>query len=105
MEVIDFDLQGHAGQFDLEFLEIWLFCVITSNGFDLESPNVHQICILRLSWPLLKTEVIDLDLQVHLAIISIQETAFNSALVYWSRPAKVCYTSQNGLLLIRADKL
>ena len=79
MEVIDLDLQDH---FDLEFLEIWLVCVITCDGFELESPNLHQICILEFSPLLLKMEVIDLDLQGHLAIILIQETAFNVALVY-----------------------
>ena len=38
-------------------------------------------------------EVIDLDVQGHLAI-STQETAFNVTLVHWSRLAKGCYTSQ-----------
>ena len=48
-----------------------------------------------MGFPLLvlKMEVIDLDLQ-GLAIVSTQETAFIVALVYWSRPAKGCYTSQ-----------
>ena len=91
---IDLYLQDHFGHFDLEFLEIWLVCVMTCNGFELESPNLHQICILGFSHLLLKMEVIDLDLQGHLAIIPIQETAFNIDLVYWSRPAKGCYTSQ-----------
>ena len=90
MEVIDLDLQGH---FDLEFLEIWLVSVITYNGFELESPNLHQICIFEFSELVLKMEVIDIDLQ-GLAIVSTQETAFNVALVYWSRPTKGCYTSQ-----------
>ena len=36
---------------------------------------------------------IDLDLQGHLAI-SIHKTAFNVALIHWSKPAKGCYTSQ-----------
>ena len=94
MEVIDLDLQDHFGHFDSEFLEIWFVCVITCNGFELESLNLHQIYILGFSWLLLKMEVIELDLQGHLAIIPIQETAFNSALVYWSRSAKGCYTSQ-----------
>ena len=39
-------------------------------------------------------EVIDLELQ-GLAIVSTQWTAFNVALVYWSRPAKGRYTSQS----------
>ena len=73
MEVIDLDLQVHLGHFDLKFLEIWLVCMITCNGFELESPNLHQICILGFSLLLLKMEVIDLDLQCHLTIIPIQE--------------------------------
>ena len=63
------------------------------NGFELESPNLHQICLLGFAQLVLKMEVIDFNLQ-GLAIISTQEIAFNVALVYWSRPAKGCYTSQ-----------
>ena len=63
MVVIDNDLQDHFGHFDVEFLEIWLVCVITCNGFELESPNLHQICILGFSQLLFKMEVMDLDLQ------------------------------------------
>ena len=81
MEVIDFDLQGHFGHFDLKFLEFWIVSVIACNGFELQSTNWHEICILGFSQLLLKTEVIDLDLQ-GLAIISTQETTFNVALVY-----------------------
>ena len=82
MEVIDLDPQGHFGHFDLEFYEICLVCVITCNGFELESPNLHQICILGFSELVLIMGLIDLDLQGHLAIILTQETAFNVALVY-----------------------
>ena len=39
---------------------------ITSNGFEVESPHLHQICILGLS-QVLKMGVNDLDLQGHLA--------------------------------------
>ena len=92
IEVIDLDLQDHFGHFDLEFLKIWFICMITCNGFQLESPNFYQICILGFSQLLLKMEVFDLP--GHLAIIPILETAFNVALVYWSRPAKGCYMSQ-----------
>ena len=53
------------------------------------APNMH-LGILKV---VLKMGVINLDLQGHLAI-STQETAFNVALVYWSRLAKGCYTSQ-----------
>ena len=38
-------------------------------------------------------EVIDPDFQGHLASYT-KKTAFNVALVDWSRPAKECYTSQ-----------
>ena len=53
-EVIDLDLQDHFGLFDLEFLEIWLVPMINCNGFELESPNLHQICLFAsldsLNW-------------------------------------------------------
>ena len=55
--------------------------MITCNGFELESPNLYQICILGFSQLVLKMEVIDHDLQ-GLAIVSTQETAFNVALVH-----------------------
>ena len=94
----------HQGHWPWPSRSFWLFrlrilgnlaCLyVTGNGFELGSPNYHQICILGFSWLLLKMEVIDPDLQGHLAIIPTQETAFNVALVYWSRPAKGCYTSQ-----------
>ena len=38
---------------------------ITRHRFELESPNLHQTCILGYSQLLLKMEVIDLDLQGH----------------------------------------
>ena len=66
---------------------------ITRHRFELESPNLHQTCIMRYSQLVLKMGVIDLDLQGHLAI-STQETAFNVTLIHWSRQAKGCYTSQ-----------
>ena len=105
MEVIDYDLQGHFRHFDLELLEIWLVAVITCNGFELESPNLYQICIVGFSQLVLKMEVIDPDLQ-GLAIVLTQETAFNVALVYWSRPAKECYTSQtcSCLMVLNAEQ-
>ena len=63
VEVIDIDLQGHFGHFDLEFMEIWLVHAMTCNGFELQSPNLHQTCILGYSQLVLNLEVIDLDLQ------------------------------------------
>ena len=56
------------------------------------APNIH-LGILWLIWVVLKMGVIDLDLLGHLAI-STHETAFNVALVHWSRLATGCYTSQ-----------
>ena len=70
MEVIDLDLQGHFGHFDSEFKEIRLVRMITHHRFELESPNLHETCILRYSQLVLKMEVIDLDLQGHLAILT-----------------------------------
>ena len=70
MEVIDLDLQGHFGHFDSEFKEIRLVRMITRHRFELESPNLHETCILRYSQLVLKMEVIDLDLQGHLAILT-----------------------------------
>ena len=93
MGVIDLNLQGHFDLFDLEFLKIWLVRSIMCDVFELESPNWHQIYILGFSQIVLKMEVIDLDLQCHLAV-STQETTFNVALVYWSKLTKGCYTSQ-----------
>ena len=73
MGVIDCDLQGHFGHFVLEFLQIWLVCMITYNGFELESPNLHQICILGYSQLVLKMEVINFDLQHHLASFRLKK--------------------------------
>ena len=47
--VIDFDLQGHSDHFDSEFLEFRVVRAITFKGLELESPNLHQICILEFS--------------------------------------------------------
>ena len=41
--------QGHFDQFDLEFYAIGLVRVITWNGFELKSSNLHQIWILGFS--------------------------------------------------------
>ena len=63
--VIDPDLQGHYSHFVLELLEIWLVRTINLHRFGLESPNLHQTCILGYSCLVLKIGVIDLDLQGH----------------------------------------
>ena len=93
MEIIDLDHIGHFGHFDSEFEEFRFVCAITFNRFELELPKLHQICILGFSQLVLKMGGIELDLQGHLAI-STHKTAFNVALVHWSRPAKGYYTSQ-----------
>ena len=84
---------GHWHWPSRSFRPFWLVCMITCNGFELESPNLHQICILGFSQLVLKMGVVDLDLQGHSAIILTQENSTVS-LVYWSRPAKGCHTSQ-----------
>ena len=86
MEVIDLDLRGHFGHFDSEFVKIWLVGTIACNGFEPESPNLQQICILEFFQLLLKMEIIDFDFQAHWAI-STPEMAFNVALIYWSGPS------------------
>ena len=65
MKVIDLDLQGDFGHFDSEFWEIWFVQAIARHRFELESPNLHQACILGYSRLVLKMEVIDLDFQGH----------------------------------------
>ena len=51
------------------------------SGFELESLNLHKICILGFSQLVLKMGGIDFDLQGHLAI-STKKTAFNVVLVH-----------------------
>ena len=66
---LTFDLQDYFGQFYLELQEIWLDHAITCNIFELESPNLHQKCILEFSKLVLKMwVVIDQNLHGHLAI-------------------------------------
>ena len=65
MEVIDLDHQSHFGHFDSEFWEIQLCHTITLHRFGLESPNLHQTCIMGYSRLVSKKEFIDLDRQGH----------------------------------------
>ena len=65
MRVIDPDLQDHFGHFDAEFVEIWFVCMIACHKFDMESPNLHQTCIVGHSRLALKMGVIDFDLQIN----------------------------------------
>ena len=55
--------------------------MINCIGFEIESPDLHEMCILGFSQLVLKMGVIDLDLQGQFTI-STQETAFVVALVY-----------------------
>ena len=82
MEVIDLDRNGNFGHFDLEFYEFWLVRAITCNGFKLESPNLHQICILGFAQLVLKMGVIHFDLRGPLAISTQETAAFNIAFVH-----------------------
>ena len=47
-----------------KFYEIWLVCMITCNGFELEWPNLHQICILGLSQLVLQMMPLTLTFKV-----------------------------------------
>ena len=79
--VIDLDLQDHFVYFVSEAKEIWLVRGITSNGFELESPTLYQVCILGFSQLVLKMGVIDLDLRGHLAISTQYSTKPHSTLL------------------------
>ena len=76
MGVIDLDLQVNFDHFDSRILGNLVCCVITCNKFELESPNLHMICILGFYQLVLKMEVIDLYLQGHLVISRIQSNVF-----------------------------
>ena len=60
MEVIGLDLLGHFDPFDLDLSEIRLVRAINRPVYELESPHLHQVCILGLSAVVLKMRVIDL---------------------------------------------
>ena len=83
--------------------KLYLIRVVTRNRFELESPNLHQLCILGLfrsvlklgegghwPWPSRSFGYCD----------SI--SAFNGAFVCWFRPAKGCVARPNVLLYISA---
>ena len=75
MEVIDLDLQGHFGHFDSELWEMWLVCATTRHTFGLEITNFAVNMHSRIL-------SVGIENGGHLAIISIQENAFNVAFVY-----------------------
>ena len=68
--VVDLDLQGHLGHFDLEFEEIWLVRAITRHRFGLESPNLHHTCILGYSWLIFDNGSLTWTFQVILTIFT-----------------------------------
>ena len=68
MGSIDLDLQGHFGLKLTDFRKFELVCAITRQGFDLESPFLHRMCILGPFRTLLKMGSIDLDLQGHFGL-------------------------------------
>ena len=63
MEVIYLELQVHFGHFDSEFWEFQLVRMATFNEFELESPNLNQICILGFLQLVLKMGSIDRNRQ------------------------------------------
>ena len=69
----------------------YLVRMITRHRFELESPNLHQTCILGYSQLVLKMGVIDLYVQGH----------FGHFDFCWSRLANRCYMSQNALVHCR----
>ena len=68
MGLIDLDLQGHFGLKLVNFRKFELVCAITRQGFELESPFLHIMCILGPFSALLKMGLIDLDLQGHFGL-------------------------------------
>ena len=68
MGSIELDLQGHFGLELTNFRKIEHVHAITRQGFELESPNSHRMCILGPSGTLLEMGWIDLDLQGHFGL-------------------------------------
>ena len=75
MEVIDIDLQGHFGHFDSELWEMWL--VLCDNSSHIWA-RITKFAVNMHSGIL----SVGIENWGHLAIISIQENAFNVAFVY-----------------------
>ena len=68
MGPIDHDLQGHLGLKLTDFRKFELVCAITQQGFDLETPFLHRMCILGPIRILFKMGSIDFDLQGHFGL-------------------------------------
>ena len=82
MEVVDFDIKDHFGHFDSEFYEIGHVRVMTRHRHGLQSPNLHQTCILGYSQLVLKINVIDLDLQGHFGHLTQNFRNFSLSMQY-----------------------
>ena len=93
---------GHWPWLSMSFWPFWLrilgnlACLLDNLQWILSRiTKFAQICIIIwFSQLVLNMEVIFIDLQGHLSIISTKETAFSIAIVSWFRQAKGCYTSQ-----------
>ena len=64
-------------KFSEDVRKLYFVRTITHRRFELESPNLHQICILGYCRLLLKMEAIDLDPQGHLAILTQNSRKFD----------------------------
>ena len=68
MGMIDLDLQGHVALKLSILTQNGPFRLITNEGFDLELPSLHQICILAFWLSPLKMVGFDFDLQGQTAL-------------------------------------
>ena len=83
--VINLDRQGNFGHFDSEFLEIRPVYAITCNRFELEWPNLHQICISRLSQLVCKSWwSFTLTFKTHLAVSTKNSKKRHSPLLMYT---------------------
>ena len=72
MVVFDLDLQGRLGRKRSKSAQNGLVRAMTHHALDLGPPNLHQMCIIGPSRTLLKMVLIDLDLQGHLGVQTVQ---------------------------------
>ena len=83
----------------LSIHKLWVVRTITHHRFELESPNLHQACILGYFWLVLKMGVNDLDLQGHLATSTQNSRKQHSAFLYTDLGRRRGVTCLNVLLL------
>ena len=103
MGVIHLDLQGHCSHFDYdsEFWDFWLVFTINWNGFELESQNLYQICILGFLQLVLKMGDIKLDLHGHLTISTQNsEKQRSTSILYTDLGWPKCVTRTKRALVI-----